>query len=91
MHQGYGCFSILVNFTKAVVFGAGYVFLMAVTASLLGFEPDTVVRDQPTHMVFILGVLLILEAPLTVFVVFKLVDGCVLAARIIMNRASKIR
>ncbi|WP_290536990.1 hypothetical protein [Alcanivorax sp.] len=86
MNEGYGYLSVLVNFIKAILMGVGYALLISVTATLLGFEADTVVRDQPAHRVVMLFSLCILEAPLTVIVVFKSVDALFLAARIIFNR-----
>lgn len=74
------------NFFKSVLFGAGYAVLASFTGQVLGFENSVPIKYYPNDKVIALGVLLVIEAPLTVFVVFKSVDGLYLAARIIFNR-----
>lgn len=74
------------NFFKSVLFGAGYAVLASFTVQVLGFESGVPIKCYPNDEVVALGVLLVIEAPLTVFLVFKSVDGLYMAARIIFNR-----
>jgi hypothetical protein len=78
---------IIIIIIKGSLLGACGMLVILETASLLGFENDTIVREQPTYKVVLLFTLWVIEAPIVLFVTSKFVDFIFLVCSIIFTRA----